>query len=106
MDGYPDKLNIREIISSDFPKEEIRDWAIDLLALEAEPWLDYEDEVTSNFARAIIAACRPVMEAMAINNGSMCDRKILTIAVATHLVLSQTLVEVKERGVELGVRDE
>ena len=106
MDGYPDKLNIREIITSDYPKEEIRDWAIDLLAKEAEPWLDYENEATSSFARAVIASCRPLMEAMAMNNGMDCDRKMLTIAIATHLILTQTLSEVKQRGIELGVREE
>lgn len=106
LDGYPDNLDVDEIISSNFPNQDIRDWAIDLLATEAEPWLDCEDETTSSFARSIIASCRPVMEAMAMNQGGACDEKILAITINTHLVLAKALVAIKRRAIELGVREE
>lgn len=106
FDGYPDKLNIREVISGDFSNEEIRDWAIDLLAAEAECWADYEDETTRKFAMALIGSCRPLMEAMAMSHGTNCDREILSIAIATHLNLSGVLVAVKKRAVSMGIRED
>lgn len=105
-DGYPDKLDVREVISGDFSNEEIRDWAIDLLASEAECWMDYQDETTANFAIALIGSCRPLMEAMAINNGNKCDHELLSIAIATHLNLASVLVAVKNRAQTLGIRDD
>lgn len=103
-EGYPDRLDIKEVINGDFSNKEIRDWAIDLLAVEAECWVDYEDETTANFAMALIGSCRPIMEAMAMNNGTKCDRELLSIAIATHLNLSGVLVAVKERALDLGIR--
>ena len=104
LDGYPDKLDVQDIIHGDFPNEDIRDWAIDLLALEAECWADYEDEITSRFAMAIIASCRPIMETMALNNGMECDRGVLAIAIETHLAMSKALVQVKRSAMRLGIR--
>jgi hypothetical protein len=106
LEGYPHDIDVRVVMESDFPKEQIRDWAIDLLAFEALHWLDYEDETTSEFARAIIASCRPMMETMAMGEGLKCDREILQLAIALQLVLSKTLVQVKERAIELGIREE
>lgn len=105
LDGYPDDLDVQEIINGDFPNEEVRDWAIDLLALEAECWVDYEDEITSRFAMAIIASCRPIMEAMALNNGFDCDRSVLALAIEAHLNMSKALVGVKKCAIALNLRD-
>lgn len=105
LDGYPDKLEVQDIIQGDFPNEEVRDWAIDLLALEAECWVDYEDETTSRFAMAIIASCRPIMEAMALNNGLDCDKGILATAIEAHLNMSKALVAIKRSAIRLGIRD-
>lgn len=105
-EGYPNKLDIREVLEGDFSNQEIRDWAIDLLAAEAECWVDYEDETTANFALALIGSCRPLMEAMALNNGSKCDYELMSLAIATHLNLSSVLVAVKERARELGARQD
>lgn len=105
LDGYPDKLEVKEIIQGGFSNQEVRDWAIDLLALEAECWIDYEEETTSRFAMAIIASCRPIMEAMAINNGLECDRGILTTAIEAHLNMSKALVQVKRSAIRLGIRE-
>lgn len=104
-EGYPDKLDVEEIIRGDFSNQEIRDWAIDLLAVEAECWADYEDETSAKFAMALIASCRPVMEVMALSNGNDCDRELLSIAIATHLNLSSVLVAVKNRAIEIGIRE-
>lgn len=105
LDGYPDKVDLNAVIEGDYTKEEIRDWAIDLLAVEAEVWLDYEDEVTANFAMAIIAACRPLMETMALSNGIEADQKILEIMIASHLAMTRCLTEVKKRAIDLGLRE-
>lgn len=107
VDGYPDKLDVQEVLTGDFPNEEIRDWAIDLLAVEAECWVGYEiqDETTAKFAMAIIASCRPIMEAMALNNGYECDQGVLSAAIAAHLNMSKALVEVKRSAIRLNIRD-
>lgn len=106
LDGYPNNLDLNLIISQDYPGDEIRDWAIDLLAVEAEPWLQYEweDETTAKFALAIIGSCRPLMEVMATSNGQECDEGILSIAVANHLNLSKSLAALKQRSYDLGLR--
>ena len=105
-EGYPDKLNVREVIEGNFSNSEIRNWAIDLLAVEAECWSEYEDETTANFAMALIASCRPIMEVMAMNNGNLCDQEILSIAIATHLNLSGVLVAVKKRAIAMEIRED
>jgi hypothetical protein len=105
LDGYPDKLDIQEVLESDYDRSDIRDWAIDLLAAEAEPWLDYEDKSTSIFARAIVASCRPLMEAMASNGGYEGEEEVLMLALKTHLELSKSLAHLRQIGVELGIRD-
>jgi hypothetical protein len=107
IDGYPDKLDTKDILDGNFSNEEIRDWAIDLLALEAECWVSYEiqDETTTKFALAIIASCRPIMEVMALNNGYECDQGVLSAAIAAHLNMSKALVEVKRSAIRLDIRD-
>lgn len=105
LEGYPDKLNIQEILDSDFDRSDIRDWAIDLLAAEAEPWLDYEDQPTADFALAIVASCRPLMEVMASSDVFEGDEEVLKLAINSHLALSKTLAHLRYRGIELGVRD-
>jgi hypothetical protein len=106
LEGYPDKLNIQEILDSDFDRSDIRDWAIDLLAAEAEPWLDYEDQTTADFALAIVASCRPLMEVMAASDVFEGDEEVLKLAINSHLALSKTLAHLRHRGIELGVREE
>lgn len=101
LDGYPDKLDINEVINSDFPNDQIRDWAIDLLAAEAEKWIDFEEETTVDFALAIVAACRPIMETMAVKDGMECDHGVLTIAVGAHLALARALVDLRRRGSQI-----
>lgn len=101
LDGYPDKLDINEVVNSDFPNDQIRDWAIDLLAAEAERWIDYEDQTTADFAMAIIASCRPMMETMAMKDGMECDQGVLTVMVGAHLALARALVDLKRRRMQL-----
>jgi len=104
QDGYPDKLNIEEIVITDFPNEEIRDWAIDLLAAEGVPWIYFPDETTTSFALAIVATCRPLMETLAITASEEADEEVMKIVFDAHIAFAGLLVRLKYRAIELGIR--
>lgn len=106
LPGYPNNLDLQEIMEGDWPEEEIRDWVIDLLAFEAEPWLDYENEVTAHLARSVIAACRPMMEAMAMTRNALeADQGVLQIIIGAQLAMSRALIDLKRRRLALGLED-
>ena len=64
MPGYPDEMNIQEVMAADIPQNEIIDWTTDLLAMEAEPWLSAENPVDTDLALALVGAMRPIMESL------------------------------------------
>lgn len=84
LEGYPRKLNLQELMEGEYTPEELRDWAIDLLAEESEPWLDYEGEVEQAIALALVASMRPLMDLFAQNSVLSAEPQMAGLAISCY----------------------